>query len=193
MTYRVLFIDNYDSFTYNLVDEFAKRKADVVVFRNDVGMDVLDREIESGVDLVVISPGPGAPANAGLCPAFLKEYSGKVPIFGVCLGLQCIVEYLGGEIRRAPEVVHGKSSLLEHNGEGIFAGLDNPLRVGRYHSLVAYDVPDCMEATARAQGLVMAARHREIALSGVQFHPESVLTPAGGRMLENLMKQGRTA
>ena len=191
MSFRVLFIDNYDSFTYNLVDEFHKRGCDVVVYRNDVGMDVLDAELARDVDLTVISPGPGAPSAAGLSPEFLRRHAGRVPIFGVCLGLQCIVEYAGGVVRRAPEVVHGKSSVVAHNGEGIFEGLENPLRVGRYHSLVGYDLPADLEVTGRTGELVMAAQHRTMPLSGVQFHPESVLTPTGGRMLENLMRQCR--
>ncbi len=189
---RVLLIDNYDSFTYNLVDEFQKRGSDVIVYRNDVGMDVLGAEIARGVELAVLSPGPGAPENAGLCPRFLREYAGRLPIFGVCLGLQCMVQYVGGVVRRAPSAVHGKSSIVQHNGQGIFEGLENPLRVGRYHSLVGYELPPEFEVTASADGLVMAASHRRMPLAGVQFHPESVLTPTGGRMLENLLRMCAT-
>lgn len=186
---RVLLIDNYDSFTYNLVDEFRKRGAEVVVYRNDVGMEVLGAEVERGVGLAVLSPGPGAPENAGLCPRFLREYAGRLPIFGVCLGLQCMVQFVGGVVRRAPSVVHGKSSIVHHDGRGIFEGLENPLRVGRYHSLVGCDLPPEFAVTATAEGLVMAASHEKMPLAGVQFHPESVLTPTGGRMLENLLRR----
>ncbi len=185
---RVLFIDNFDSFTYNLVDEFEKRGAEVRVHRNDITLPALLSVVEElAPDLLVISPGPSTPARAGICLEAVAALAGKLPIFGVCLGHQVIIEVYGGRVGRAPLPVHGKASDLEHDGEGIFAGLANPMAVGRYHSLVGLEVPELLDVTARTGEIVMALRHSSLPLVGVQFHPESILTPAGGLLIENVM------
>ncbi len=185
---RVLFIDNFDSFTYNLVDEFEKRGAEVRVHRNDITLPALLSVVEElAPELLVISPGPSTPARAGICLEAVAALAGKLPIFGVCLGHQVIIEVYGGRVGRAPLPVHGKASDLEHDGEGVFAGLANPMAVGRYHSLVGLEVPELLDVTARTGEIVMALRHSSLPLVGVQFHPESILTPAGGLLIENVM------
>ncbi len=185
---RVLFIDNFDSFTYNLVDEFEKRGAEVRVHRNDITLPALLSVVEElAPELLVISPGPSTPARAGVCLEAVAALAGKLPIFGVCLGHQVIIEVYGGRVGRAPLPVHGKASDLEHDGEGIFAGLANPMAVGRYHSLMGLEVPELLDVTARTGEIVMALRHSSLPLVGVQFHPESILTPAGGLLIENVM------
>jgi anthranilate synthase component 2 len=185
---KVLFIDNFDSFTYNLVDDFCKRDCDAKVYRADTELDQL-KEIAGQFqpDLLVISPGPGNPQSAGVSLAAIDYFKDRLPILGVCLGHQCIIEYFGGVIGHAPEPMHGKPSRVTHNGEGVFAGLENPLQAGRYHSLVATRMPDCLEVTAEFEGLAMGVRHRDLPVYGVQFHPESILTPAGGRLIENVL------
>ena len=189
---RVLMIDNFDSFTYNLVDEFLKRACDVITYRNILSPDSLHTIMESSpADLIVLSPGPGTPSQAGICIPLVRQYCGKVPILGVCLGHQAIVEALGGRVGRAPEIVHGKTSLIRHDGNTIFAGLANPLQVARYHSLCALDVPKELEISATSHdGIVMAVRHRraDYLVEGVQFHPESVMTTLGGGIIENVLK-----
>jgi len=186
---KVLFIDNFDSFTYNLVDEFAKRGHDVLVYRNDISLERLSALVDAEAPgLLVISPGPGTPADAGVCMEAVKELAGRLPIFGVCLGHQAMVEAYGGRVGRAPLPVHGKSSLVEHDGRVLYAGLPRPMAVGRYHSLVALELPDCFEVCATSDGIVMGIRHKSLPLEGVQFHPESILTPEGGRMVENLLR-----
>jgi anthranilate synthase/aminodeoxychorismate synthase-like glutamine amidotransferase len=186
---KVLFIDNFDSFTYNLVDDFCKRDCQARVYRADTQLEelkVFADEFEP--DLLVISPGPGTPEAAGISPAAVGYFKGKVPIFGVCLGHQVIVQYFGGKVGHAPEPMHGKPSRITHYGKGIFAGVESPLQAGRYHSLVALSLPDCLEGTAEFEGLVMAVEHKELPIFGVQFHPESILTPAGGRIIENVLR-----
>lgn len=185
---KILFIDNFDSFTYNLVDEFCKRGCEAKVYRADTKAAVL-QEIadELDPDLLVISPGPGTPKKAGVSLAALDLFKDKLPIFGVCLGHQTIVEYFGGQIGHASEPMHGKPSRISHNDQGVFAGTENPLQAGRYHSLVATQVPDCLEVVAEFEGIVMAIKHRSLPIYGVQFHPESILTPAGGRVIENVL------
>jgi len=185
---NVLFIDNFDSFTYNLVDDFAKRGCRTTVYRADTALEEL-RDVADRLrpDLLVISPGPGNPKSAGVSVAAVGHFKDRLPIFGVCLGLQVIVEYFGGTVGHAPECVHGKPSQITHSGKGIFAGIENPMQAGRYHSLVATRVPDCLEVTAEFEGLVMAVQHKEHPVFGVQFHPESILTPAGGRIIENVL------
>ena len=185
---KVLFIDNFDSFTYNLVDDFCKRDCRARVYRADTGLDELKRVAEEfEPDLLVISPGPGTPDSAGVSLAALDHFKDKLPIFGVCLGHQIIVQYFGGKVGHAPKPMHGKPSRVTHNGEGIFAGVENPLQAGRYHSLCALEMPDCLEKTAEFEGIVMGVRHRELPIFGVQFHPESILTPAGGKIIENVL------
>ena len=185
---KVIFIDNFDSFTYNLVDDFCKRDCRARVYRADTELDELKRVAEEfGPDLLVISPGPGTPDSAGVSLAALDHFKDKLPIFGVCLGHQIIVQYFGGKVGHAPKPMHGKPSRVTHNGEGIFAGVENPLQAGRYHSLCALEMPDCLEKTAEFEGIVMGVRHKELPIFGVQFHPESILTPAGGKIIENVL------
>ena len=187
---KILLIDNFDSFTYNLVDEFEKRGCEVVVYRNNTDMKIIDNLMKTlKPRLIVISPGPSAPKDAGISNEVIARYWHKTPIFGVCLGLQCIVEAFGGRVDKAFEIVHGKSSLIEHDNETIFKNIENPIRAGRYHSLAAIDVPYSLEISARSEkGLVMAVRHKEGFVEGVQFHPESILTPVGGHIIENVIE-----
>lgn len=191
MKYKILFIDNFDSFTYNLVDEFAKRNCDTKVYRADTPLKVLQQAAaEDKPDLLVISPGPGNPDSAGVTLAAIDYFKDKLPIFGVCLGLQAIVQSFGGRIVHAPKVMHGKPSRITHNGSDLFAGLENPMQAGRYHSLCAcpLSLPDCLEKIADFENIVMAVRHKALPVYAVQFHPESILTPAGGKIIENMLK-----
>lgn len=186
---KVLFIDNFDSFTYNLVDDFGKRQCLTKVYRADTSLDALKAIAdEFDPDLLVISPGPGNPDTAGVSLAAVDWFKDKLPIFGVCLGHQVIVQYFGGTIGHAPEPMHGKPSRISHNGQGVFAGIEDPLQVGRYHSLTATQLPDCLEKTADFEGVVMGVQHRELPIFGVQFHPESILTPAGGKVIANVLQ-----
>jgi len=186
---KVLFIDNFDSFTYNLVDEFGKRNCDTLVYRADTGLDELKKVAgQFGPVLLVVSPGPGTPDKAGVSLEAIGHFRDKLPIFGVCLGHQCIIQHFGGRIDHAPVVMHGKPSRISHTGKGIFAGLENPLQAGRYHSLCALSLPDCLEQTAEFEGIVMGVQHKSLPVFGVQFHPESVLTPPGGRIIENMLE-----
>lgn len=185
---KVLFIDNFDSFTYNLVDDFCKRNCKSKVYRADTALDelkVLAAEFEP--DLLVISPGPGTPDTAGVSLQAVGYFKDKLPILGVCLGHQVIVQHFGGKIGHAPTPMHGKPSRITHNEKDVFAGVENPLQAGRYHSLVAVEVPECLEKTAEFEGIVMGVRHKELPIFGVQFHPESILTPAGGKIIENVL------
>lgn len=186
---KVLFIDNFDSFTYNLVDDFCKRDCDAKVYRADMSIEDLKKVAdEFEPDLLVISPGPGTPATAGVTLAAIDYFKDKLPIFGVCLGHQSIVEYFGGKVGHAPEPVHGKPSRVTHNGQGVFAGVENPLQAGRYHSLCALTMPECLEPTANYESVNMGIKHKTLPIYGVQFHPESILTPAGGKIIENILK-----
>jgi len=185
---KVLFIDNFDSFTYNLVDDFCKRDCRAKVYRADTALEELKAvAAEFDPDLLVISPGPGTPDTAGVSLAAIGYFKDKLPILGVCLGHQVIVQHFGGKIGHAPEPMHGKPSRVTHNEKDIFAGVENPLQAGRYHSLCALEVPDCLEETARFEDVVMGVRHKELPIFGVQFHPESILTPAGGKIIENVL------
>ena len=189
MTPRLLLIDNYDSFTYNLVQAFLVLGADVIVHRNDA-LSVADAERLAPSHLC-ISPGPGTPRQAGGSMAMITHFAGRIPVLGVCLGHQSITEVFGGEVVRAPRLMHGKTSLISHDGRGVFAGIPSPCEVGRYHSLIARPetLPAVLEVTARTeQAEIMALRHRELVVEGVQFHPESVLTPAGPAMLRNFLE-----
>ena len=184
MSTRILVVDNYDSFVFNLVQYLGQLGAEVDVRRNDeVGVEEI-----RGYDGVLLSPGPGTPAGAGICLEVVRELAGVLPIFGVCLGHQAIGEAYGATVNRAPELLHGKTSLVHHDGVGVLEGLPDPFTATRYHSL-AIDpatVPDELEVTARTDsGVIMAVRHRSLPVEGVQFHPESVLTEGGHRMLAN--------
>jgi anthranilate synthase/aminodeoxychorismate synthase-like glutamine amidotransferase len=184
----ILLIDNYDSFTYNLAHLFEELGAEVAVRRNDdISPD--EAEILSPSHLVV-SPGPGRPEEAGVTLEILRRLSVRVPILGVCLGHQAIVQQFGGDVGEARELVHGKASAVRHDGRGLFAGLPVDFLAGRYHSLAATSVPDCFEVSATApDGEVMAVRHRELPIDGVQFHPESVLTPDGQQIAKNFLER----
>jgi len=183
---KLLLIDNYDSFTYNLYQLFGELGADQTVFRND---SLSTPDIGSiRPDAIVISPGPGTPAEAGVSNAVISAWGRRIPILGVCLGMQCMAKVFGGRVRRADRVVHGKTSMIHHDGEDIFKGVPNPCRVARYHSLVTDDLPDCLQVTARAEdGAIMALKHRESPVRGVQFHPESFLSEYGKRMMKNFL------
>jgi anthranilate synthase/aminodeoxychorismate synthase-like glutamine amidotransferase len=184
---RILLVDNYDSFTYNLAHLFAELGADVIVRRNDaITPDEADELRRSHL---VVSPGPGRPEEAGATTAIVERLSSRVPTLGVCLGHQAIVQVFGGEVGPARELVHGKATVVTHDGRGIFDGLPEDFLAGRYHSLAATSLPDCLEVTAHAaDGEVMAVRHRELPVVGLQFHPESVLTPVGSDIAENFLE-----
>ena len=187
---RMLLIDNYDSFTYNLVQAFAAMGAEVLVYRNDAISVDESRALQP--THLVISPGPGRPEDAGASLEMIAAYSGKVPILGVCLGHQSIVQQHGGRIVRAERLMHGKTSMVTHDAETIFSGLPNPFEVGRYHSLCAEHatLPEELVVTARTdRGEIMGVRHRTLPIEGVQFHPESVLTPEGDRLMANFLRQ----
>jgi len=185
----LLMIDNYDSFTYNLVQYLGELGEDIRVFRNDK---ISIKEIEEmGPDRIVISPGPCTPKEAGISVSVIKHFKGKLPILGVCLGHQSIGAAFGGEIIRAPGLMHGKTSLIFHDGKTIFTGLPDPFEATRYHSLIIRreSIPDCLEITAWTDsGEIMGARHKEFVIEGVQFHPESILTVAGKDLLRNFLK-----
>lgn len=185
---RILVIDNYDSFVYNLVQYLGELGAEPVVHRDDA-LTLADVEAIDP-DGILISPGPGSPADAGLSNELIAAWGARRPVFGVCLGMQCIGEVFGGRVVRAPQVVHGKTSLIRHRGEGVFRGLPEPLEATRYHSLIVErdSVPDVLEITAETDdGLVMGLRHRELMVEGVQFHPESVLTHGGHDLMRNFL------
>ncbi len=191
---RVLVIDNYDSFVYNLVQELGELGADPVVHRNDA-IDVAGIRA-AAPDAVLISPGPGRPESAGISMAVIRELGGEIPILGVCLGHQAIGQVYGGEVVAAPTLMHGKTSAIHHDGAGVFAGLPDPFVATRYHSLVVEpaSVPDVLEVTARsADGVIMGLRHRTLAVEGVQFHPESLLTLEGPGLLSNFLASTRAA
>ena len=182
----ILMVDNYDSFTYNLVQYLGEMGQQLKVFRNDK---ITVEEIEEmKPDRIVVSPGPCTPNEAGISVAVVKHFAGKVPILGVCLGHQCIGAAFGGEIVRAPRLMHGKTSMIHHDGEGVFSGLPNPFEATRYHSLVIRreTMPDCLRITAETdQREMMGVRHKEYPIEGVQFHPESILTVEGKKLLAN--------
>jgi len=185
---RVLVLDNYDSFTYNLVQYFGDLGAEPIVIRND--------ELSPGQgaglqpDRLVISPGPGTPDDTGYCLDYIRTMGQEVPTLGVCLGHQTIVAAFGGEVGRAPEPRHGKVSVIDHDGKGVFAGLPDPLEATRYHSLAATSVPEVLEVTARSEdGVVQAVRHRDLPIEGVKFHPESIMTVVGRDLLANFLAE----
>ena len=184
----ILIIDNYDSFTYNLVQYLGELGADLKVYRND--KITIEQIKKMRPEKIVISPGPGRPEDAGISVALIKEFSGKIPILGVCLGHQAIGYAYGGKIIQAKELMHGKTSPIYHNKEGIFESIDNPFEATRYHSLVidAKKVPDCLQVTAWTDDKeIMGVKHKEYSLWGVQFHPESILTKAGMSILKNFL------
>lgn len=188
----VLLIDNYDSFTYNLVHYFETLGADMKIVRNDAA--TAEELFAMSPKAVVISPGPSSPKNAGVCVDFIKKYAGKVPIFGVCLGMQSIGYAFGADIVLARRTMHGKTSMVTHDSTGVFRGMPNPIEVVRYHSLAVAEntLPKCLMVTARAEdGEVMGIRHTDFLVEGVQFHPESIMTFGGKRMLENFLLEAK--
>lgn len=189
---RVLVIDNYDSFVYNLVQQLGELGAEPLVYRNDaIGV---AEAIALQPDAAVISPGPGRPEDAGISVPLIRELSGRLPVLGVCLGHQCIGQAFGGQVISAPEIMHGKTSLVRHQGQGVLAGLPDPFQATRYHSLVVQrtSLPPSLEITAEAgDGVIMGLRHRQLAVEGVQFHPESILTRVGRRIVETFLAGAR--
>src|SRR5258708_24715785 len=189
MPANVLLIDNYDSFTYNLVQAFLILGAEVDVHRNDaIGV---EQALSRNYTHLVISPGPGTPRDAGISMQMIDAFAGRIPIFGVCLGHQSLVEVFGGKVVRAARLMHGKVSPVQHDGKGLYAGMRQNFEAGRYHSLIAEpaSIPAALEVTARtAEGEIMGVRHRSLAIEGVQFHPESVLTPEGPALMSNFLK-----
>jgi anthranilate synthase component II len=190
---RVLVIDNYDSFVYNLVQYLGELGAEPIVVRNDehdlAGLDAI------APDLLLVSPGPGRPEDAGVSSAAIEHFgSAGIPVLGVCLGHQCIGQIYGGIVVSAPEIMHGKTSMIQHQSSGVFTGLENPFEATRYHSLVvdAASIPDVLEVTAQtADGVVMGLRHRTLPIEGVQFHPESILTTSGHHLLGNFLARAQ--
>ncbi|HEY6924468.1 MAG TPA: aminodeoxychorismate/anthranilate synthase component II [Steroidobacteraceae bacterium] len=185
---RLLLIDNYDSFTYNLVQAFLVLGADVHVFRNDAIS--VEQAIAFAPSHLCISPGPGTPYDAGVSMDMIRAFAGRLPVLGVCLGHQSIVEVFGGKVVRAGRLMHGKTSVIQHDGASLFAGLPQPCEVGRYHSLIAAPetLPPDLEVSARTdQGEIMGVRHRSLMVEGVQFHPESILTPDGPALMKNFL------
>ncbi|WP_417761583.1 aminodeoxychorismate/anthranilate synthase component II [Shewanella sp.] len=182
---KIYLLDNFDSFTYNLVDQFRSLGFEVVVYRHNINADYLAELMlnEPSKTALVLSPGPGEPKDAGSMMELIAKVAGKLPILGICLGHQALVEHFGGNVGRAPQIVHGKSSAVEHNGKGVFAGLPSPLPVARYHSLVATTVPACLNVIANFEGMAMAIEHRGDRAVGFQFHPESILTTMGSKLL----------
>ena len=190
-TPKLLLIDNYDSFTYNLVQAFLVLGAEVDVYRNDA-LSVADA-LKGDHTHLVISPGPGTPHDAGVSMDMIRAFTGRLPIFGVCLGHQSLVEVFGGRVVRAGRLMHGKVSPAHHDGRGLFTGVPQDFQAGRYHSLIAEpaSIPDVLEVTARTpEGEIMGVRHRHLPIEGVQFHPESVLTPDGPILMGNFLKLG---
>jgi anthranilate synthase/aminodeoxychorismate synthase-like glutamine amidotransferase len=186
---KLLVIDNYDSFTYNLVQYFGELGVQVVVRRNDeVAVDDVQ---DLGADRICVSPGPGRPENAGVSESVIRQYAGKIPILGVCLGHQCIAQVFGGAVVRAPKLMHGKTSLVRHANRGVFQNLQQPLEATRYHSLIVRreGLPDELEITAQTnEGEIMGLQHKTLNIHGVQFHPESILTADGKKLLENFLR-----
>lgn len=184
----ILLLDNVDSFTYNLVDQLRANGHRVMVYRNLIPAEtIIDKLQQMEQPVLVLSPGPGTPAQAGCMPELLQRLRGQLPIIGICLGHQAIVESYGGHVGQAGEILHGKASAITHDGLGMFSGMMNPLPVARYHSLVGSNIPDGLTVNARFGEMVMAVRHDSDRVCGFQFHPESILTTQGARLLEQTL------
>jgi anthranilate synthase component 2 len=186
----ILLIDNYDSFTYNVYQYVANLGCEVAVVRND--RITVDEIAEKNFEAIILSPGPGTPDDSGICLDVIACFAGKLPILGICLGHQAIGQVFGGKVVRAPELMHGKVSAIIHNEQGLYQGLPQPLVAGRYHSLIVANdsLPDCLEVTARTtDGLIMGLKHKTYDVEGVQFHPESILTPDGIKILQNFIEK----
>ena len=183
---NILFIDNFDSFTYNLVDQFRSLGHQVTIYRNNLSVAQISAELDKlDTPVVVLSPGPGAPSQAGCMPELIQTLKGKVPMIGICLGHQAIVEAYGGTVAGAGEIIHGKISMMAHQGHDIYQNLPSPLAIARYHSLVATEIPDALTVTAEVEGLVMSVVQEQDKVCGFQFHPESVMTTYGATLLSN--------
>ncbi len=183
---NLIFVDNFDSFTYNLVDQFRSLGHEVTIYRNHIEAQIIEdavNQLEQPV--VVLSPGPGAPSDAGSMPELIQRLKGKVPMIGICLGHQAIVEAYGGKVAGAGDIVHGKVSMMEHQNHATYHDLPSPIAIARYHSLVAIRVPDSLAITAEVEGLVMSVVNEEDKVVGFQFHPESVMTTQGAKLLTN--------
>ncbi len=184
----ILLIDNVDSFTYNLVDQLRSSGHNVVIYRNQIPADVIIEKLsQMEKPVLLLSPGPGTPSEAGCMPELLRRLRGNLPIIGICLGHQAIVEAYGGHVGQAGEILHGKASSITHDDQGMFAGMNNPLPVARYHSLVGSNIPEGLTVNARFGDMVMAVRHEQDRVCGFQFHPESILTSQGARLLEQTL------
>ena len=192
---NIVMIDNYDSFTFNIVETFERLGCKTEVWRNDISVEIaMSRLCNLGIPtMLVISPGPGAPSEAGNCIELIRRAAGMVPILGICLGHQAIVEAFGGTVGRANQIVHGKTSNMELLNPSIFTGIDSPMTIGRYHSLVAHELPDCLEVTGQVGSMTMSISHRELPIQGFQFHPESILTPRGDRLMRNLVDWAKSS
>ncbi|NOI80749.1 aminodeoxychorismate/anthranilate synthase component II [Vibrio tubiashii] len=186
---NIVFIDNFDSFTYNLVDQFRSLGHDVTIYRNNIAAEVIESTV-ANLDnpVVLLSPGPGAPSEAGSMPEIIQRLKGKVPMIGICLGHQAIVEAYGGTVAGAGEIIHGKVSMMEHQNHGTYAGLPSPLAIARYHSLVANEVPPSLTITAEVDDLVMSVVQEQDKVCGFQFHPESIMTTYGATLLANAIE-----
>ncbi|MFI8416984.1 glutamine amidotransferase-related protein [Serratia sp. NPDC078593] len=184
----ILLLDNIDSFTYNLVDQLRASGHQVVIYRNQIAADVIVARLQQlEQPVLMLSPGPGTPADAGCMPELLQRLRGQLPIIGICLGHQAIVEAYGGHVGQAGEILHGKASTIIHDGEAMFSGISNPLPVARYHSLVGSKIPAALTVNARYGEMVMSVRNDEDKVCGFQFHPESILTTQGARLLEQTL------
>lgn len=186
---NIVFIDNFDSFTYNLVDQFRSLGHNVTIYRNNIDAQTIALAVEQlSNPVVLLSPGPGAPSQAGSMPELIQKLKGKVPMIGVCLGHQAIVEAYGGTVAGAGEIIHGKVSMMEHNNHPIYQDLPSPLAIARYHSLVATKVPSSLSITAEVDNLVMSVTHEDDRVCGFQFHPESIMTTYGATLLNNAIE-----
>ena len=188
---KILIIDNFDSSTYNLVDELEKRGCEVLIYRNNIDLKLFDKMLKQfKPDILVFSSGPGTPKEAGNSVSIIREYHKKIPVFGIGLGFQCIIEAFDGKVSRSAEIAHGKQSKITHDSLTIFKGMPEQFRAGRYDSLAASDVPYCFEVSSRTKkGTIMSVRHKELPIEGIQFHPESILTPLGYRIIDNIIKE----
>ncbi|MCG9582262.1 aminodeoxychorismate/anthranilate synthase component II [Vibrio tubiashii] len=186
---NIVFIDNFDSFTYNLVDQFRSLGHDVTIYRNNIAAEAIESTV-ANLDnpVVLLSPGPGAPSEAGSMPEIIQRLKGKVPMIGICLGHQAIVEAYGGTVAGAGEIIHGKVSMMEHQNHDTYAGLPSPLAIARYHSLVATEVPSTLTITAEVDDLVMSVVQEQDKVCGFQFHPESIMTTYGATLLANAIE-----
>lgn len=189
MAFNIVLIDNFDSFTYNLVDQFRGSGHQVKIFRNNVDSNVVETAIEQNESngVLVFSPGPGHPRDAGCMPGLIEKFRSRIPMVGICLGHQAIIEAFGGKVGNANEVFHGKASMIDHDSCAMFAGLPNPLQVARYHSLAGTEIPSSLNVVARMGDTVMAVVNEDDRVCGFQFHPESVMTPQGMTLLENTL------